>query len=101
MEKNIKLGQLSNDQDHPDIVTDWIVSLLPIGVALIFYVAFMSATNLDNSEVYITYGAGIAFIALEAYWIIYGFRKKHVGAVIMGLIGIAIILGLFYLGKSL
>ena len=101
MERNMKLGQLPAHQDTPDIVANWMFSLLPIGVAFVFYVAFISATNIENFEVYIAYGAAAAFIALETYWIMYGLFKKHTGAIIMGLAGIFVTLGLLYLGQSL
>lgn len=80
-----------------DIVASWMFSLLPIGVAFVFYVVIILASSLENAGIFIAYGAAAAFIGLETYWIMYGIRNKFVGTIIMGLAGIAITLGLLFL----
>jgi hypothetical protein len=89
--------QVSATQGSPDVVSSWIFSLLPIGVAFVFYVVFISATSLENANIFIAYGAAAAFVGLETYWIMYGLRKKYFGTVVMGLVGIVLTVGLLYL----
>ncbi|EIJ33469.1 hypothetical protein [Thiothrix nivea] len=101
MEQKNTPDQLSAAKDSPDVVANWVFSLLPIGVAFVFYVVFISATSLENANVFIAYGAAAAFVGLETYWIMYGLRKKYLGTVVMGLVGIAITLGLLYLYLSI
>jgi hypothetical protein len=93
--------QVSATQGNPDVVSNWIFSLLPIGVAFVFYVVFISATSLENANIFIAYGAAAAFVGLETYWIMYGLRKKYVGTVLMGLAGIVLTVGLLYLYLSI
>lgn len=101
MENKDTAVQASVPQESPDVVANWIFSLLPIGVAFVFYVVFISATDLENANVFIAYGAAAAFVGLETYWIMYAVRKKYFGTIIMGLVGIAITLGLLYLYLSI
>ncbi len=90
----------SGSQDHQDVVGNWIFSLLPIGVAFVFYVVFIAGSNLEHANIFIAYGAAAAFIGLESYWVIYGLRNKYLGTVVMGLTGIAITVGILYLYLS-
>lgn len=83
-----------------DIVASWMFSLLPIGVAFVFYVVIILASSLENANIFIAYGAAAAFIGLETYWVTYGLRNKFVGTIIMGLAGIAITLGVLFLYLS-
>ncbi len=101
MEKQDASLQTPVKQDGPDVVANWIFSLLPIGVAFVFYVVFISATSLENANIFIAYGAAAAFVGLETYWIMYGLRKKYMGTVVMGLVGIVLTLGLLYLYLSI
>lgn len=100
MESNKFPEQVSEKQESTDVVANWIFSLLPIGVAFVFYVVFISATSLENANIFIAYGAAAAFVGLETYWIMYGLRKKYMGTVVMGLVGIALTLGLLFLYLS-
>lgn len=92
--------QVPAQHEGTDVVANWIFSLLPIGVAFVFYVVFISATSLENANVFIAYGAAAAFVGLETYWVMYGLRKKYMGTVVMGLVGIALTVGLLYLYLS-
>lgn len=100
MEHKQTTEQLPTTQESPDVVANWMFSLLPIGVAFVFYVVFISASSLENANTFIAYGAAAAFVGLETYWIMYGVRKKYFGTVVMGLVGIALTLGLLYLYLS-
>lgn len=101
MENNSATDKATEMRSSPDVVANWMFSLLPIGVAFVFYVVFISATNLENTNIFIAYGAAAAFVGLETYWIMYGVRKKYFGTVLMGLVGVALTLGLLYLYLSI
>lgn len=94
MEENkTTLGNASNSQ----VVENWIFSLIPVGVAFVFYLVFILQSDIENKSLFIAYGATAGFIGLESYWIAQGLRNKRNGVVVMGLIGIAITLGVLTL----
>lgn len=76
---------------------EWIFSLAPISVAFVFYIMFILSSDIENKGLFIAYGATAGVIGLESYWIVRGWRQGHPGTIVMGLIGIAITLGLLKL----
>jgi hypothetical protein len=96
-----------NDNNEPRVhgssseaVGNWIFSLIPVGVAFVFYVVFIITAELENKDVFLAFGATAAFIGLESYWIMRGMRENSTGIVVTGLIGIAVTLGALYLYMS-
>ncbi len=71
-------------------IGNWMFSLIPVGVAFAFYIVFVLYARLENTHLFIAFGAGAAAIGLETYWIIRGIRNKHPSTIIMGLAGIGI-----------
>jgi len=100
MGNSSKLNKLVTTGRGPGEVQDWLFSLTPIGVAFVFYVIFIMTTSVEPKELFLAYGAAAGFIGLEAYWIIRGWRKNHISTILMGLLGIAITLGLLFLYAS-
>ena len=96
-----KLDKLLTTDREPGEAQDWIFSLTPIGVAFVFYILFIMSTDIESKGLFVAYGAAAGFIGLESYWIVRGWRKNHVSTVVMGLIGIAITLGLLFLYASI
>jgi apolipoprotein N-acyltransferase len=94
-----KEEELTNANSSED-VESWIFSLIPVGVAFACYVVFILQANLENKNLFMAYGATAGFIGLESYWILKGWRKKRTSIVVMGLIGIAITLGILFLYLS-
>jgi len=92
-EQKTSLSNASNSE----VVENWIFSLIPVGVAFMFYVVIILQSDIDNKNLFIAYGAIAGFIGLESYWITQGLRKKRTSVVVMGLLGIAITLGIFSL----
>ena len=101
MADSSKLNKLVTTHRGPGEIQDWIFSLTPIGVAFVFYMVFIMSTNIEPKALFIAYGAAAGFIGLESYWIIRGWRKNHAITIVMGLIGIAVTLGLLGLYLSL
>jgi hypothetical protein len=101
MENTSKLNKLLTTSRTQSEAEDWMFSLVPIGVAFVFYIIFIMSTNIEPKGLFLAYGAAAGFIGLESYWVIRGWRKNHASTIVMGLIGIAITLGLLLLYVSI
>jgi len=87
----------SKPASHHEEIESWWFSLIPVGVAFAFYMVFILYARLENSGLFIAFGAAAGIIGLESYWIVRGWRNQHKSTVVMGIIGIVITLGLLYL----
>lgn len=92
-----KLNKLMTTSRNQSEIEDWMFSLVPIGVAFTFYIIFIISTNIQPKGLFMAYGAAAGFIGLQSYWVIRGWRKNHLTTILMGLIGIAVTLGLLFL----
>ena len=101
MENTGKLNKLLTTSRTRGEAEDWIFSLVPIGVAFVFYIVFIMSTDIEPKALFMIYGAAAGFIGLESYWIIRGWRKNHLLTIFMGLIGIALTLSLLFLYVSI
>lgn len=101
MEDTSKVSKLLKTSRDPGEAHDWIFSLIPIGVAFGFYMMFIMSSDIEAKGLFIAYGAAAGVIGLESYWIVRGWKKDHVSTVIMGVMGIALTLGLLYLYVSI
>lgn len=101
MENTGKLNKLLTTHRGPGEVQDWIFSLTPIGVAFVFYLIFIMSTSIEPKGPFIAYGAAAAFIGLESYWIIRGWRNNHLLTIMLGFIGIALTAGILGIYLSL
>jgi hypothetical protein len=99
-EKN-KLNKLLTTGRGPGEAENWIFSLIPVTVAFAFYIVFITASDLENKNIFIAYGAAAGFVGLESYWILHGWRKNHGSTIFMGTLGIAATLGILYFYLSL
>ena len=95
-----KLNKLLTTSRDKREAEDWIFSLTPMGVAFVFYVMFIMSTNIEPKGLFLAYGAAAGFIGLESYWIVRGWRKNNAGTIVMGILGIAITIGVLFLYKS-
>lgn len=100
MEDKSKMNKLFTTGRSQGEAENWIFSLIPVAVAFVFYIIFISSTDIDNKDLFIAYGAAAGFIGLESYWILRGWRNNHGSTVIMGGLGIAATLGLLGLYLS-
>jgi len=100
MEDKSKLEKLFTTKRKTGEGEDWIFSLTPIGIAFVFYIMFIISSDIDQKGLFIAYGAAAGIIGLESYWIVRGWRNNHGSTVIMGILGIAITLGLLKLYMS-
>jgi hypothetical protein len=96
-----KLGKLLKTTRNPREVEDWIFSLTPLGVAFVFFFIFLLPMDIPHKDVVLIVGTAAGFTGLQSYWIFRGWRKNHALTIVLGLIGIAIVLGLVKLYLSL
>ena len=92
-EKN-KLNKLLTTGRGQDEAENWIFSLIPVTVAFAFYIVFITASDIENKNIFIAYGAAAGFVGLETFWILRGWRKNHGSTVFMGVLGVAATLGI-------
>lgn len=81
---------LELQEGNSQMVESWIVSLIPISVAFVFYLVFIMTTSLPNKGEFIAYGAAAGFVGLESYWVMQGVRMGKKRIIIMGLSGIVL-----------
>jgi hypothetical protein len=64
-------------------------------------VVFILQSDIESKNLFIAYGAAAGFIGLESYWIVQGWRMRRKGIVTMGVMGIALTLGVVVLLKDI
>jgi hypothetical protein len=96
-----KLSKLLRTSRNPQEVEDWIFSLTPLGVAFVFFFIFLLPMDIPRKDVILIIGTAAGFTGLQSYWIFRGWRKNHALTIVLGLIGIAIVLGLVKLYLTL
>ncbi len=100
MEEESKLNKFLKTKRKAGEAEDWIFSLTPISVAFVFYIIFIMSTDIEQKGVFIAFGAAAGLIGLESYWIVRGWRQHHLSTVVMGVMGIAVTLGLLNMYMS-
>jgi hypothetical protein len=97
MAEKSKLKKLLTTNRDRNEAGNWIFSLVPIAVAFTFYIIFILSSDIEGKALFIAYGAAAGFIGLESYWVMRGWRNNHGSTVLMGIIGIALTIGLLKL----
>jgi len=85
-----KLKDLVTTSRDPDEVQHWLFSLIPLGVAFVFFFIFLLPMEIPDKTMMLVVGFAAGFAGLESYWVLRGWRKNHGSTVLMGLIGIAV-----------
>jgi len=96
-----KLGKLLRTRRNPQEVETWLFSLIPLGVAFVFFFIFLLPMDIPRKDIVMVLGTAAGFTGLQSYWIFRGWCKNHVLTIVLGLIGIAIVLGLVRLYLTL
>jgi len=71
-------------------VQRWIFSLIPLGVAFVFFFIFMLSIQIPNKDVILVTGAAAGFAGLQTFWIFRGWRRGEGLTIVLGVIGIGI-----------
>ncbi|TCK17438.1 hypothetical protein DFR30_0668 [Thiogranum longum] len=66
----------------------WLFSLIPLGVAFIFFFIFLLPMDLPNKDIILVTGAGAGAAGLQGYWIQRGWRREEGLTILLGLIGL-------------
>jgi ABC-type proline/glycine betaine transport system permease subunit len=68
----------------------WIFSLIPLGVAFVFFFIFMLPMEIANKDVILVMAAAAGFAGLQTFWIFRGWRRAETLTIVLGVIGIVI-----------
>jgi hypothetical protein len=96
-----KLGKLLRTGRNPQEIETWLFSLIPLGVAFVFFFIFLLPLDIPRKDIVMVIGTAAGFTGLQSYWIFRGWRKNHALTIVLGLIGIAIVLWLVRLYLTL
>ena len=96
-----KLGKLLRTGRNPQEIETWLFSLIPLGVAFVFFFIFLLPMDIPRKDIVMVIGTAAGFTGLQSYWIFRGWRKNHALTIVLGLIGIAIVLWLVRLYLTL
>ncbi len=86
-----RLSRMFESQRDEREIQRWIFSLIPLGVAFVFFFIFMLPMEIPNKDVILVTGAGAGFAGLQTYWIVRGWRRAEGLTVLLGIIGILIV----------
>ena len=85
-----KIDQMLEVKRDEKEVQRWIFSLIPLGVAFVFFFIFMLPMQIPNKDVILVTGAAAGFAGLQTFWIFRGWRRGEVLTIVLGLIGMGI-----------
>jgi len=85
-----KVDNMLASKRHEKEVQRWIFSLIPLGVAFVFFFIFMLPMEMPNKDVILVTGAAAGFAGLQTFWIFRGWRREEALTIVLGIIGIAI-----------
>ena len=85
-------GSFIAGQDHQEFGRR-IRSLIPLGVAFVFYSIFLLPADIANKDTLYVVGAAAGFSGVQAYWAVCGWKRKNILTVALGVIGIAVAFG--------
>ena len=83
-------------RDHEEMGR-WIFSLIPLGVAFVFYFIFLLPADIANKDILYVTGATAGFSGLQAYWVVRGWKRRELLTVILGVLGITVAFGLTWI----
>jgi len=85
-----KVDNMLKKKRHEKEVQRWIFTLIPLGVAFVFFFIFLLPMAIPNKDVIMVMGAAAGFAGLQTFWIFRGWRRDEGLTIVLGGIGIAI-----------
>ena len=85
-----KVDNMLKKKRDENEVQRWIFSLIPLGVAFVFFFIFMLPMGIANKDVILVTGAAAGFAGLQTYWIFRGWQRGEGLTIVLGVIGIVI-----------
>jgi len=90
MHINEKLDHLIQSHRDENEVQRWLFSLIPLGVAFVFFFLFILPMDIDHKDLVMVTGLAAGFAGLQAYWTFRGWQREEGLTVLLGLLGIAL-----------
>ncbi len=72
-----KVDNLLESKRDEQEVQRWIFSLIPLGVAFVFFFIFMLPMDIANKDIILVTGAAAGFAGLQTYWIFRGWQREE------------------------
>lgn len=85
-----KLDHMLETRRDEQEVQRWIFSLIPLGVAFVFFFIFMLPMDIANKDIILVTGAAAGFAGLQTYWIFRGWQREEGLTIVLGIAGILI-----------
>ena len=70
-----KLGKLLKTGRNPQEIETWLFSLIPLGVAFVFFFIFLLPMDIPRKDVVMVIGTAAGFTGLQSYWFLRQPRK--------------------------
>ena len=89
-----KMNDILNTPRDSQEIQRWMFSLIPLGVAFVFFFIFMLSMQIPNKDIILVTGAAAGFAGLEAYWVFRGWQRNEGLTILLGIVGI-VLTGIF------
>lgn len=83
-----KVGHILESHRDEQEVHRWIFSLIPLGVAFVFFFIFLLPMDIPDKDIILVTGAAAGFAGLQAYWISRGWRREEGLTILLGVLGL-------------
>ncbi len=83
-----KVDHIIQSQRDKEEVQRWIFSLIPLGVAFVFFFIFLLSMDVANKDRILVVGAAAGFAGLQAYWIFRGWHREEGLTILLGIAGV-------------
>jgi hypothetical protein len=88
MQLNDKIDNLIQSRRDEAEVHRWLFSLVPLGVAFVFFFLLILPMEIEHKDMIIVTGLAAGFAGLQGYWMFRGWQRNEGLTVLLGLIGI-------------
>lgn len=89
-----KFDHLVHSHRDPSEVERWLFSLIPLGVAFVFFFLLILPMEIPNEEIVIVAGLAAGFAGVQGYWVVRGWQREEGLTILLGVLGI-VLAGLF------
>jgi len=84
-----KVGNILETTRDEKEIQRWIFSLIPLGVAFVFFFIFLLPMDIPNKDTVLITGAAAGFAGLQAFWISRGWQRNEGSTILLGIVGLA------------
>ena len=87
-----KFSKLCGTTRDPEELQCWFFSLIPLGIAFLFFHFVVLSMGIPNRLQVMVVGTAAGVVGLQAYWVMRGWRRNHLVTIVLGLVSIAAVL---------